>query len=82
MLCFSSLYWISGLIVLLTGTLFGGTRIITTQVFSPELYLRLIEQYNVTFSFNAPYQIGIVLNHPNLPAANLSTLKRQFIGGR
>lgn len=81
MLCFSSLYWISGLIVLLTGTLVGATRIITNQVFSPELHLRLIEQYKATFAFNAPYQVGLILNHPNLTTANLSSLKYQFIGG-
>lgn len=81
MLCFSSLYWISGLIVLLTGALFGATRIITNQVFSPELYLRLIEKYRATFAFNAPYQIGLILNHPNLPTAKLSSLKKQLIGG-
>lgn len=81
MLCFSSLYWISGLIVLLTGTLFGATRLITTQVFSPALYLRMIEQYKATFSFNAPHQIGLILNHPDLSTTDLSSLKYQFIGG-
>lgn len=81
MLCFSSLYWISGLIVLFTGTLFGATRIITTQVFSPELQLRIIEQYKATFAFNAPYQVGLILNHPKLATADLTSLKHQFIGG-
>lgn len=66
---------------MLTGTLFGATRIITNQVFTPELYLRLIEQYKATSAFNAPYQIGLILNHPNLPTANLTSLKYQFIGG-
>lgn len=74
-------YWISGLICLLTGTLFGATRIITTEVFSPELQLRIIEQYKVTVAFNAPYQIGLILCHPNLSATNLTSLRHQYIGG-
>lgn len=46
-LCFSSLYWLSGLATLLFSTLQGCTRIITTDSFKPELLLRLIEEYKV-----------------------------------
>lgn len=51
LLAFSSLYWLSGWDVLLLGMLNGATRIITTQSYSPELQLQLIEQYKATFAW-------------------------------
>lgn len=44
---FSSLYWLSGLIMLLVGTLFGAKRIITTESYSPELFLSILENFKV-----------------------------------
>lgn len=49
-LCFSSIYWLSGLATMLFGTLSGSTRVITTDPFSPELFLRMIEKYKVCSS--------------------------------
>lgn len=46
-LCFSSLYWLSGLASLLFATLLGCTRVITTDPFRPELFLRMIEIHKV-----------------------------------
>lgn len=47
-LCFSSLYWVSGIFTLIRATISGVTRLITTDPFSPELQLRFIEKYKVT----------------------------------
>lgn len=44
---FSTLYWVSGWSMLLNGTFFNGTRIITTEPFSPEKMVHLIETYKV-----------------------------------
>lgn len=63
------------------GTLSGATRIITSDIFSPEVQLRLIEQYNVTFAFNAPHQVGLILKNERFTKTNLSSLMYQMIGG-
>lgn len=75
MLCFSSLYWISGSVILLRGTLSGATRLITTEAFSPELQLRCIEKYKVTFTLNAPHQLVLMTKCERFAATNLSSVK-------
>lgn len=83
LICFSSLYWLSGWAVLLLGMLNGATRIITTKSYAPELQLRLVEQYKVTFAWNAPHQVIMMLKSAYLDQSNLSSLKFQLIiGGR
>lgn len=81
-LCFSSLYWISGVGVLIIGTLFGMTRIITTDIYSPELQLRLIEKYRATITFNAPHQLVLMMKSDRFSKTDISSLKRVFTGGR
>lgn len=57
------------------GTLFGATRIITTEAFLPELQIRLIEQYKVTSVLNAPHQIVLMMKTDNFAKADLSSVK-------
>ncbi|XP_055297301.1 uncharacterized protein LOC129565940 [Sitodiplosis mosellana] len=80
-LCVGSLYWVSGIAILLRGTICGATRIITTEALSPELQLRLIEKYKVTTTANAPHQIVLMLKSDELAKADLSSLKSWFVGG-
>lgn len=47
-LTFSTIYWISGVIVLLAGAIKGYQRIITTDTFSPELFLEMISEHRVS----------------------------------
>lgn len=83
LLAFSSLYWLSGWYVLLLGMLNGGTRIITTETYTPELQLRLVEKYKVTFAWNAPHHMVLMLKSDRLHQTNLSSLKFQLvIGGK
>lgn len=81
MFCFSSLFWISGVITLFKGTLCGATRIITTDVFSAQLQIRLIEQYKITFCANAPHQIILIMKSKCFDKANFSSLKTLIVGG-
>lgn len=81
LLNFSSLYWISGWKALLRGTLNGATRIITTETFSPELYLRLVEQYKVTFALNSPHHLSLILKSDRLHQTDLSSLTLQWVSG-
>lgn len=81
LLAFSSLYWLSGWDVLLLGMLNGATRIITTQSYSPELQLQLIGRYRVTFAWNAPHHVVLMLKSDHLQRTDLSSLKFQLIIG-
>lgn len=44
---FNSLYSLTGFGTLIATTILGSTRIITTEVFKPELMLEIIEKYQV-----------------------------------
>lgn len=81
LLCFSQLYWITGVVILICGTLFGATRIITTEKFSCELAFRLIPQYSITYVLNAVYQMVSMLKHEAVAQANLRSLKNYCVGG-
>lgn len=57
-LCFSSLYWLSGVLMLLTGPLLGPTRIITTDSFTPERLLNITEKYKVSYHILTDFCFG------------------------
>lgn len=81
LLCFSSLYLLSGWYVLLLGMLNGATRIISTKTFNAELQLELIEKYKVTFAWNAPHQAILMSKSERFDKADLSSLKFLLIIG-
>lgn len=80
-LCFSTVYWLSGILTFLLGTLQSATRLITTESFSPELSLRMIEKYKVTSIFSVVHQIVLTLKCPAIDTTDLSSVKRWFAGG-
>lgn len=80
-MCFSSLYWISGWIALIAGTLNGATRLITTETFTPELYLRFIEQYKVTFAMSSPHNLALILKCGQLHQTDLTSIRLQWVAG-
>lgn len=79
--CFVSLYGIGGWVMLLNGTMYGATRIITTKSFDADLQLSLIEKYKVTYSYNPPFQLALMMKSDRLHRTNLSSLKHQLTGG-
>lgn len=81
MLCFSQLFWISGVLTILVGTLNGAKRIITTEIFSPELQIRMIENYKITIISGSIYNSVLTLKSDKLKTADLSSLKYYFVGG-
>lgn len=81
LLCFSSLYWLSGLLILLKSTFCGSTQIITTKIFAPDLQLHLIEKYKVTQTFNAPHHFVLMMKSANFSKTDLSSLKYALVGG-
>ncbi|XP_037037635.1 4-coumarate--CoA ligase-like 7 [Bradysia coprophila] len=78
---FSQIFWIAGIRELLVATMNGATRIITTQSFTPELQLRLIEQYRVTYLLNLPIQLTNLLKSDRLATADLSSVRIILAGG-
>ncbi|XP_055298411.1 uncharacterized protein LOC129566474 [Sitodiplosis mosellana] len=81
MLCFSTLYWITGVITLFKGTMCGATRIITTESYSPELQLHLFEQYKVTWALNASHHLLLMMKNKNFTTTDLSSIRCQFVTG-
>lgn len=80
-LCFSSLYWLSGIATLIMPTISGCTRIITTETFSPELFLNLTEKYRATNIIIATFQLISVLKCKSISNKDLSSLKIVQVGG-
>lgn len=80
-LAFSTIYWLSAWFCLLTGTFRGATRIITKQTFCPELEFRVIEEYRITFLFNTPYQVSLLLKSDLIDKIDLSNVKNHVLGG-
>lgn len=81
LLTFGSIFWISGLSMMVMGTLYGGARIITTAPFSPELQLYLIEKYKVTLALNPPHHIFVMMKSYRFSKTDLSSLKFQCVTG-
>lgn len=80
-LCIGMLYWITSIMNLFIGTLCGAKRIITQNNCSDELYLRSIEKYKVTYSWNPPYHIASAMRNEKIHTIDLSSLKCQIITG-
>lgn len=81
MLYYSQLFWISGLLLLIVGTMVGATRLVTTADFSPDHQLRLIARHQVSFVFNAVYQMVALFKHRSIDAADLRCVRCYCVGG-
>lgn len=77
----SSIYWVSGIITLLLGTVSGATRVITTEEASPEMQLRLIRDYKLTIvEIESTYLIKLLKNGL-MTKTDLLSIKHMIIGG-
>lgn len=81
MLCFSSLYWLSGFTFLLYSLANLSRRVITKRPYSPLLHAHLIEQYRVNILLMPPSQIVRFVKSPVIKLADLSSVRLCFIGG-
>ncbi|XP_053668453.1 probable 4-coumarate--CoA ligase 1 [Anopheles marshallii] len=79
-LCFSTLYWISGLQMLMTGVLNGIRRIITTQPATSELAIQLCNRYDVTLLLVTPTMASDIIR-TLAPTERLSSIKLFAVGG-
>lgn len=80
-LCFSSLYWLSGFSILMFSMTNCSKRIITKRIFSPLLMVHLIEQYKVNVVLSAPSQVARLVHSPIFKLADLSSVRMYLVGG-
>lgn len=71
----------SGFLYVLFATTTGAARLITTDHFTPELELDLIEKYKVTFVSNSSFYTQKVIKCPRFNDADLSSIKLWSLGG-
>ncbi|CAD7091537.1 unnamed protein product, partial [Hermetia illucens] len=81
LLCFSPMYWYSGVWTLIVSLMAGATRIITTEKVSSDVILRLIEEYKVTFYLSPPSQMAALLQDPNISVSRLQSIRTYLCGG-
>lgn len=81
MLCFSTLYWLSGLLNLYLGLFHGGCRIITKKPFSSDLLIDLIETFKISFILGPPSQMALLAQNDRAARADLSSMKNYLVGG-
>jgi 4-coumarate--CoA ligase len=79
--CFSSIYWLSGFIALVSGTYYGLKRIITHQSFSPRIFIELVETYKIQAIITGPTHVGLLLRYPGLKMADFSSVRGMVITG-
>lgn len=81
MVNFSSLYWLTGWATLLMTTLKSATRIITTQTFTPGIWLDIVQQHKVTVTLTPPHSLAMILEDSRLDATDISTVKMYICTG-
>lgn len=81
LLCFSSLYWVSGMMSLVYGTMSGMTRIITTETFCAKTLCNIIEKYKVTSLIMPPSQVSQLLSYEAIDRIDFSSIRYFLSGG-
>lgn len=61
--------------------LFAGGTLVAMPAFDPGAFLETVERERITHTFMVPAQYQMVLDHPALPAADLSSLKTVLSAG-
>lgn len=80
-LCFSSLYWLSGMTSLIYSLANVSRRVITKRKFSPLLMVHLIEKYKISVVMTPPSQVALLSQSPVLKLADLSSVRLYLIAG-
>lgn len=78
---FSSLYWLSGLSLLMYSLANVCKRVITKRKFTPLLFVHLIEQYKVNVVLTPPSHVAMLVQSPVVKLADLSSVRMYLVGG-
>ncbi|KAM8705398.1 hypothetical protein ACLKA7_009803 [Drosophila subpalustris] len=77
----STLDWVTGLMTTITSGVYSTTRIIADNQFDPVRFLRVIEQYKVTWLLHAPSHMAMIVNCKEFEQANLHSIRYFLFGG-
>ncbi|GAB0098081.1 hypothetical protein DMENIID0001_137760 [Sergentomyia squamirostris] len=78
---FTSFYWYGGYIYFLLCTFMNIPRLITTQAFSPELWIDIVTKYKVSFAFTSAAQTYQLVNSSLLKKDTMASIKRYSTTG-
>lgn len=67
---FSTLYCSTGMIFLVTGTLYGLKRVITKRTFDADWMVEILERFKVTTCLTPPYALALLLNKKDFKPFN------------
>lgn len=81
LLCYSTLYWLSGLLCLLAGTICGATRVISARGYSPSDFFDVVKKYQVNALFTPPSLMAMTLLSPEIENCDLSSITLYLCGG-
>ncbi|XP_055389976.1 uncharacterized protein LOC129618962 [Condylostylus longicornis] len=79
--CYSTLYWLTGLFMLILGTMNKCSRIIIDEPFSTETFFDIVEKYRVTNLLCPPSQLALITQSPELEKRDLSSIIKFNCGG-
>ncbi|XP_075161898.1 uncharacterized protein LOC142234626 [Haematobia irritans] len=80
-LCFSTLFWLTGISTLIHGTIGGATRIISKKTFNADDFFDIVKCHKVDIFMGPPSQLASALSSNALGASDLSSLEYFLIGG-
>uniref|UniRef100_A0A1I8Q2J7 AMP-dependent synthetase/ligase domain-containing protein n=1 Tax=Stomoxys calcitrans TaxID=35570 RepID=A0A1I8Q2J7_STOCA len=80
-LCFSSLFWLTGIATLIQGTIGRATRIISEKPFKPEDFFQIVKQHKVDIFMGPPSQMALALSSNAISDSDFSSLEYFLIGG-
>lgn len=78
---FSTLDWLTGTIALTTCLLHGVTRVITTQLFSPDLMVEIIKKHEVNGILSSPSHLAFVAQYEGIREGDLDSMREWMVGG-
>ncbi|XP_073838508.1 probable 4-coumarate--CoA ligase 1 [Musca autumnalis] len=81
LLCFSTLYWMSGIVSLVHGTIGGAKRIISSKPFNVDDFFDMVQRYQVNVTIGPPSQIALAVSSDKISTCDFSSLHACLIGG-
>ncbi|XP_031638217.1 4-coumarate--CoA ligase-like 7 [Contarinia nasturtii] len=79
-LCFSSLYWVSGILGTMS-TAFNNHRIFTSKSFSTDLFFDVVDKYKISSYTGTPPQFQAIITSERARTTDLSSILKCFVIG-
>lgn len=77
----STLDWVTGLLTTISSGVYSTLRVIADNPFDPARFLRVIEEYKITWLLQAPSHMAMITNCPEFENANLQSIRHYLYGG-